>query len=81
MRRANSLWHEFIHSPAGEKIVPLPQESHIGTSSLLLGCLMFGRGREQAGLLIEPAKEYAFDPIDETFLVQFRNKLWQVVVM
>ena len=81
MRRANPLWHEGINSSAGEKIVPLPQEGHIGTSPLLLGCLMFGRGREQAGLLVEPAKEYAFDQNDETALIQFRNKLWQVVVM
>ncbi|GJE88440.1 acetyl-CoA synthetase-like protein [Phanerochaete sordida] len=63
----------------GEKIVPIPQEGHIGTSPLLMGAVMFGRGREQAGLLVEPAEKYAFDPRDEAALIRFRHMLWPVV--
>ena len=37
---------------------------------------MFGREREQAGLLVEPYSEHAVDPADETALAEFRNKIW-----
>ena len=41
-------------------------------------CVMFGRGRLQVGILIEPKPEYSFDPSDETKLAEFRNKVWYV---
>lgn len=37
-------------------------------------CLMFGRGRFQNGVLIQP--EEAFDPSDEAALEAYRNKIW-----
>lgn len=37
---------------------------------------MFGRGRFQAGVLIEPKPEYAFDPSDPEKLASFRNAVW-----
>ncbi|EKM51562.1 uncharacterized protein PHACADRAFT_127221 [Phanerochaete carnosa HHB-10118-sp] len=70
---------DVITLSTGEKIVPLPQENHIRTCPMVMGCLMFGRAREQAGLLVELAKEHTFDPSDEVALIQFRNKLWPVV--
>lgn len=41
---------------------------------------MFGREREQAGLLVEPHPEYAVDPTDEKALADFRNKIWCVLL-
>lgn len=38
--------------------------------------LMFGRGRFNAGFLIEPKEQYRFDPADETKLAAFRNAIW-----
>ncbi|EKM51563.1 uncharacterized protein PHACADRAFT_212203 [Phanerochaete carnosa HHB-10118-sp] len=70
---------DVIILSTGEKIVPIPQEGHIGTCPMVMGCLMFGREREQAGLLVELAERHAFDPNDEAALVQFRNELWPVV--
>lgn len=37
---------------------------------------MFGRGRFQAGVLIDPKPQYKFDPSDEKQLAEFRNKIW-----
>ena len=62
--------------PPGEKIVPLPQEAHISLHPMVHGCLMFGRQREQAGLLVELEAEHAFSPDDEAALIAFRNKIW-----
>ncbi len=37
-------------------------------------CLMFGRGRFQNGILIQPKE--LFDPSDEAKLEEYRNKIW-----
>ncbi|GJE99727.1 acetyl-CoA synthetase-like protein [Phanerochaete sordida] len=60
----------------GEKIVPVHQEGYIAASQLTTGCVMFGREREQPGILVEPSAEHAIDPRDEKALVAFRNKIW-----
>ena len=60
----------------GEKIEFTPQEGYITSSPLVYGCVMFGREREQPGILIEPQPEHAVDPNDEAALVAFRNKIW-----
>ena len=39
-------------------------------------CLMFGRGRFQNGILIQPKE--VFDPSDEVKLEEYRNKIWCV---
>ena len=62
----------------GEKVVPIPQENLIVSSALVAGAVMFGRGKNQCGVLIEPQPEYAIDPDDEPALVAFRNKIWCV---
>lgn len=41
--------------------------------------VMFGRGRFNTGILIEPAEPYTFDPEDTDALVKFRNDIWCVV--
>lgn len=43
---------------------------------MIQSSVIFGRGRFQAGVLIEPKPEYAFDPNDLGNLVSFRNAIW-----
>lgn len=43
-------------------------------------CVMFGRGRFQAGIIVEPQEELKFDADeDEGKLAEFRNKIWPTV--
>lgn len=44
----------------------------------MLSSVMFGRGRFQAGVVVDPKPEFKFDPADETKLAEFRNKIWSV---
>jgi hypothetical protein len=67
----------LIHS-SGEKTVPAPMEILIGSSPLLSGVCMFGRGRSQTGVLVEPRPEYAIDITDDVLVAEFRNKIWCV---
>ncbi|KAF7789161.1 hypothetical protein EIP86_000098 [Pleurotus ostreatoroseus] len=64
---------------SGEKIVPIPQEGHIMSDGMVAGAVMFGRGKNQSGILIEPHPDYAVDPKDEIAVAGFRNKVWPVV--
>ena len=52
----------------------LTQDPHI------LSAVMFGRGRFQNGVLIDPKPQFAFDPKDEAKLENFRTLIWQVSV-
>ncbi|CAL1703594.1 unnamed protein product [Somion occarium] len=63
----------------GEKVVPIPQEGHIGSVPFVAGAVMFGRGKNEVGILIETKPEHAIDPNDESALVEFRNKIWPYV--
>ena len=62
----------------GEKVVPIPQESLIGSSPAVQGAVMFGRGRSQCGILIEPRPENAIVSQDLEALASFRNLIWYV---
>ncbi|CAL1709603.1 unnamed protein product [Somion occarium] len=64
---------------SGEKIVPLPQEGHLTSVPFVSGAIMFGRQKNQAGILIEPREEFAIDPNDGFALVAFRNEIWPYV--
>ena len=39
---------------------------------------MFGRGKSQCGILIEPRKEYALDPHDEVAIAKFKEDILYV---
>ena len=41
---------------------------------------MFGDGRFQNGVLIDPKPQFVFDPKDESKLENFRRLIWQVSV-
>ncbi|KIK92302.1 hypothetical protein PAXRUDRAFT_147631 [Paxillus rubicundulus Ve08.2h10] len=70
-----------IFLASGEKIVPAPIESIIKSSlsPLVKAVLMFGRKRNQVGILIEPHPEHAIDVNDEKAVVEFKNKIWPVI--
>ena len=42
-------------------------------------CVMFGRGRFNAGILVDPKPQYKFDPKDSKKLAEFRNIIWYVI--
>lgn len=72
---------DVITLSTGEKIVPLAQENRISASPVVSSCIMFGRGQEQAGLLVEVAVDFSFGPSDEAALANFRNQLWYVRIL
>ncbi|KAK7470222.1 hypothetical protein VKT23_001657 [Stygiomarasmius scandens] len=69
---------QIIHS-SGEKTNPGPLESIMNQDSHVAASVMFGHGKFQAGILVEPTKEEVFDPKDLQRLSEFRNKIWPTV--
>lgn len=66
---------DVIILASGEKTVPAPMEDVIISSALVGGVVMFGRERNQVGVLIEPRAD-----VDTEDLAAFRNKIWWVNV-
>ena len=64
----------MITLASGEKMVPVPMENIIISSPLLQGVVMFGRERNQVGVLVEPRPEHAVDVLDENAVAEFRKK-------
>lgn len=56
--------------------MPAPMEGVISASPVVSGVCMFGRGRNQTGVLVEPREEYAIDVADDKQVAEFRNKIW-----
>lgn len=50
----------------------LNQDPHISSA------VMFGRGKFQPGVLIDPKPEFRFESTDHTKLAAFRNAIWCV---
>jgi hypothetical protein len=46
--------------------------------SSVAGAVMFGRGRDQAGVLVEPSSGHVIETSDTGQLAALRNKLWCV---
>ncbi|KAJ8508691.1 hypothetical protein ONZ45_g9065 [Pleurotus djamor] len=61
----------------GEKTNPTPLETILAQDPHVATAIMFGRGRFQNGVLIQPREE--FDPKDEIRLAEFRNQIWPSV--
>ncbi|KIM43694.1 hypothetical protein M413DRAFT_443603 [Hebeloma cylindrosporum] len=68
----------IVHT-SGEKTVPAPMEDILMSSPYIMGCVMFGRERDQAGVLIELKGPYAIDPTNERDVISIRNTLWPIV--
>ncbi|OBZ74288.1 L-aminoadipate-semialdehyde dehydrogenase large subunit [Grifola frondosa] len=58
----------------GEKTNPGPLEAILLQDPHIVAALMFGRGRFQNGVLIQPKEP--FDPKDERRVEEFRNTIW-----
>ncbi|KAI8995249.1 acetyl-CoA synthetase-like protein [Trametes punicea] len=63
----------------GEKTNPLPLEKIINQDPHVKCSVMFGRGKFQNGILIEPKEEFAIDPSNPKEVEEFRNKIWPTV--
>ncbi|CCM01516.1 uncharacterized protein FIBRA_03572 [Fibroporia radiculosa] len=63
----------------GEKTNPGPIENALARDPHVKAAVMFGRGRLQNGVIIEPAPEHAFDPNDTSRLQSFRETIWPSV--
>ena len=67
---------DVIVLSTGEKVVPIPQEGLITSSPLANGAVVFGRGRDECGVLIEPSDQLIVDTQDPASVIEFRNRIW-----
>ncbi|KAL1699761.1 hypothetical protein EV121DRAFT_295859 [Schizophyllum commune] len=68
----------IVHA-TGEKTVPAPIEGLIVTSPMVGAVMMFGYGRDEAGLLVEPAPAHQVDVDDDVQVAAYRNAIWPLV--
>ncbi|KAG6907803.1 putative NRPS-like protein biosynthetic cluster [Tephrocybe rancida] len=68
----------IIHS-SGEKTVPGPMEAIVVSDPLVRDAVIFGRERDQAGILIELQAGTEIDVEDHAQLASLRNKLWPTI--
>lgn len=53
----------------------------MNTDMRIKAAIMFGRGRFQSGVLVEPKPEYVFDPQNAQQLEKFKDAIWYVYLM
>ncbi|KAI9058948.1 acetyl-CoA synthetase-like protein [Trametes sanguinea] len=70
---------EQIMLSNGEKTNPLPLEKIINEDPHVNASVMFGRGKFQNGILVEPKEEFKVDPRDPKQIETFRNLIWPSV--
>ncbi|KAJ3731308.1 putative aminoadipate reductase [Lentinula guzmanii] len=63
----------------GEKCVPAPMENSLLMSALIQGAVMFGRQRDQPGVLIEPSPSNEINVDDPKQVSTYRNKVWSII--
>ncbi|ETW75335.1 hypothetical protein HETIRDRAFT_461285 [Heterobasidion irregulare TC 32-1] len=63
----------------GEKTNPAPIEKILVKHPLVANAVIFGRGRFQNGVIIDPTPGHHIDPEDTEALAQFRREIWPVV--
>ena len=68
---------QIMHS-TGEKTNPGPLEAILVRDPAVAHAVMFGRGRFNAGVIVDPRQDFVFDPADQGKLINFRNKIWYV---
>ncbi|KAL5492825.1 hypothetical protein ACEPAI_4273 [Sanghuangporus weigelae] len=69
---------QIIHSN-GEKTNPGPLETILDQDSNIDKAIIFGRGRFQCGVLIQPSKLHSINPSDTSAVAKFRNMIWPTV--
>ncbi|KAG2133352.1 putative aminoadipate reductase [Suillus clintonianus] len=67
---------EVLMLSSGEKVIPALMECIVGTNPYVNGAVIFGRGRSQVGILIEPRAGHEIDVDDEAQVSEFRNRVW-----
>ncbi|KAE9383585.1 acetyl-CoA synthetase-like protein [Gymnopus androsaceus JB14] len=68
----------IIHS-SGEKTDPAPMEAIVSANSMVSGAIIFGRQRDQPGILLEPLPAYQIDINDSVQVSKFRNLIWPTI--
>ncbi|EJC99755.1 acetyl-CoA synthetase-like protein [Fomitiporia mediterranea MF3/22] len=66
---------QIMHSN-GEKTNPGPLEWMLKQDPHIQDAVMFGRGRFQCGVLIQPKKDYLVNHLSTSELEEFRNAIW-----
>ena len=51
-------------------------EHILNENPYISACIVFGHGKFQNGVLVQPPLEYQFDPQDKQLLRAFRNMIW-----
>lgn len=51
-------------------------EAMLSKDPFVEGAMMFGRGRFQAGVLVQPKAPFEFDSVDVKKVTDFRNLIW-----
>ncbi|KAJ6471937.1 hypothetical protein C8R45DRAFT_1104158 [Mycena sanguinolenta] len=69
---------QLMHN-TGEKTNPGPLEKLLNQDPHVRSSVMFGRGRYQVGVIVDPKPPSASDPTDSVKLAEFRNKIWPTV--
>jgi long-subunit acyl-CoA synthetase (AMP-forming) len=64
-----------VHA-SGEKTVPGPIEDIINAQPIVRAAIVFGRERNQAGLLVEPKAGLLQDASDPKQQLEFIDKIW-----
>lgn len=54
----------------------LLSENILNQDPRIQAAVMFGRGRFNAGVLIDPKSDFKFDPTEKDKLADFRNLIW-----
>ncbi|KAG8887202.1 hypothetical protein FRB98_000364 [Tulasnella sp. 332] len=65
----------------GEKTNPGPIENILVSSPLIQQAVMFGRGRNQNGVILKPSEGHEIDPNDEKQLSEFRSAVWDKMIL
>ncbi|KAI1791167.1 acetyl-CoA synthetase-like protein [Ganoderma leucocontextum] len=63
----------------GEKTNPIPLEMMLNEDPRVRSSIMFGHGRFQNGVLIEPTEDFLVDTTDGKQLEEYRNKIWPTI--
>ncbi|THH03896.1 hypothetical protein EW145_g5919, partial [Phellinidium pouzarii] len=69
---------QIMHSN-GEKTNPGPLERMLNHHPLVEASVIFGRGRFQCGVLIQPVQSASFNSTNTTQLVEFRDAVWPII--
>jgi long-subunit acyl-CoA synthetase (AMP-forming) len=69
LRRSVGRLDDLFKLSNGETIVPAPIEGALLAHPLVKGAMVFGRGRMQIGVIVEPVR-------DKVDVATFRNEIW-----